>query len=72
LKTHHGFERMRLRGLYGAHEEFYLAAIVHNFKRSQTISGAHRQPIQPLLRLSHFYRANVVRTVQILSGTITP
>jgi hypothetical protein len=26
LKTHHGFERMRLRGLSGARDEFHLAA----------------------------------------------
>ena len=32
LKTHHGFERMRLRGLSGAHDEFLLAATVQNLK----------------------------------------
>ena len=32
LKTHHGFERLRLRGLTGAHDEFLLAAIVQNLK----------------------------------------
>ena len=32
LKTHHRFERMRLRGLSGARDEFYLAAIVQNLK----------------------------------------
>ena len=32
LKTHHGFERMRLRGLTGARDEFLLAAIVQNLK----------------------------------------
>jgi transposase len=32
LKTHHGFERMRLRGLSGARDEFQLAAIVQNLK----------------------------------------
>jgi hypothetical protein len=32
LKTHHGFERLRLRGLSGARDEFHLAAIVQNFK----------------------------------------
>src|SRR5262245_38974221 len=32
LKTHHGFERMRLRGLSGARGEFHLAAIVQNLK----------------------------------------
>jgi hypothetical protein len=32
LKTHLGFERMRLRGLSGARDEFHLAAIVQNLK----------------------------------------
>ena len=32
LKTHHHFERMRLRGLTGARDEFHLAAIVQNLK----------------------------------------
>jgi transposase len=32
LKTHHGFERMRLRGHSGARDEFHLAAIVQNLK----------------------------------------
>jgi len=31
LKTHHGFERMRLRGLSGARDEF-IAAIAQNLK----------------------------------------
>jgi transposase len=32
LKIHHGFERMRLRGVSGARDEFHLAAIVQNLK----------------------------------------
>ncbi len=32
LKTHHGFERLRLRGLSGARDEFHLAAIVQMLK----------------------------------------
>src|SRR5215468_2948109 len=32
LKTHHRFERMRLRGLSGARDEFHLVAIVQNLK----------------------------------------
>lgn len=32
LSTHHGFERMRLRGLTSARDEFHLAAIVQNLK----------------------------------------
>ena len=35
LKTHHRFERMRLRGLSGARDEFHLAAIVQNLKNSR-------------------------------------
>jgi hypothetical protein len=29
---YHRFERMRLRGLFGARDEFHLAAIVQNLK----------------------------------------
>ena len=32
LKIHHGFKRMRLRGLSGARDEFLLAATVQNLK----------------------------------------
>jgi hypothetical protein len=32
LKTHHRLERLRLRGLAGARDEFHLAAIVQNLK----------------------------------------
>ena len=32
LKIHHGFERMGLRGLSGARDEFLLAATVQNLK----------------------------------------
>ena len=32
LKTRHRFERMRLRGLSGARDEFHLAAVVQNLK----------------------------------------
>jgi hypothetical protein len=32
LKVQPGFERIRLRGLTGARDEFYLAAIVQNLK----------------------------------------
>jgi Transposase DDE domain len=41
LKTHHRFERMRLRGLSGARDEFHLAAIVQNLK---TLANALWQP----------------------------
>jgi transposase len=39
LKTHHRFERMRLRGLSGARDEFHLAAIVQNLKTLAIRSG---------------------------------
>ncbi len=32
LKVQHRFDRMRLRGLTGARDEFHLAAIVQNLK----------------------------------------
>ena len=32
LKTHHGFNQMRLRGLSGASDEFHLAGIAQNLK----------------------------------------
>jgi hypothetical protein len=41
LKTHHRFERMRLRGLTGARDEFHLAAIVQNLK---TLAGRIWRP----------------------------
>jgi transposase len=41
LKTHHRFERMRLRGLSGARDEFHLAAIVQNLK---TLAGQLWRP----------------------------
>jgi transposase len=41
LKTHHRFERMRLRGLSGARDEFHLAAIVQNLK---TLAGRVWRP----------------------------
>jgi len=31
-KIHHGFERMRIRGVSGARDEFHLAAIAQNLK----------------------------------------
>jgi hypothetical protein len=36
LKTHHRFERMRLRGLSGARDEFHLAATVQNLKKARS------------------------------------
>jgi hypothetical protein len=42
LKTHHRFERMRLRGLTGARDEFHLAAIAQNLKTSRSTSRDHR------------------------------
>ena len=43
LKIHHGFERMRLRGLSGARDEFHLAAIVQNLK---TLALRASSPLQ--------------------------
>ena len=46
LKTHHRFERMRLRGLSGARDEFHLAAIAQNLK---TLANHVWQPPPNLL-----------------------
>jgi Transposase DDE domain len=51
LKMHHGFERMRLRGLSGARDEFHLAAIVQNLKTLALRSlGPPAAPRSRLLR----------------------
>jgi hypothetical protein len=44
LKTHHRFDRMRLRGLSGASDEFHLAAIAQNLKKMAL--RLTRQPVQ--------------------------
>lgn len=46
LKTHHGFERLRLRGLTGARDESHLAAIVQNLK---TLALRLLKPPEPAL-----------------------
>jgi transposase len=47
LKTHHRFERMQLRGLSGARDEFHLAAIVQNLKTMAL--RVFRPPDEPAL-----------------------
>jgi transposase len=47
LKTHHRFERMRLRGLTGARDEFHLAATVQNLK-TLVNHGWRPPPNEPL------------------------
>ena len=47
LKTHHRFERMRLRGISGARDEFHLAAIVQNLKTLANRLWDRRQTSQP-------------------------
>ncbi len=44
LKIHHGFERMRLRGLSGARDEFLLAATVQNLKTWRFEPSGHHPP----------------------------
>ena len=48
LKVHHRFERMRLRGLSGARDEFVLAAIVQNLK-TLALRTLKPPPVQPRL-----------------------
>jgi hypothetical protein len=43
LKVQHGFERMRLRGLTGARDEFHLAATVQNLKTMACVYSARQQ-----------------------------
>jgi transposase len=52
LKVSHRFERMRLRGLTGARDEFHLAAIMQISRHSQATSGCRRRTSK-LLRVSH-------------------
>jgi len=51
LKIHHGFERMRLRGLSGARDEFHLAAIVQNLKTLalRTLKQPHPNYLPPVV-----------------------
>ncbi len=49
LKVHHRFERMRLRGLSGARDEFHLAAIVQNLK---TLANRIWRPPQAVATLA--------------------
>jgi len=51
LKVHHGFERMRLRGLSGARDEFILAAIVQNLK-TLALRTFQPPPVQRRLALA--------------------
>jgi hypothetical protein len=55
LKTHHRFERLRLRGLTNVRDEFHLAAIVENLKTlALRILGPPSQP-KPALVVSAPY-----------------
>lgn len=47
LKRHLGFERLRLRGLSGAQDEFLLAATVQNLRRMATLTA--RPPPRPII-----------------------
>jgi hypothetical protein len=72
LKTHHRFERMRLRGLSGARDEFHLVAVVQNLKtlvrstpgdRPLTQADAkHRVRVSPPTALSNTASASTRQT----------
>jgi transposase len=47
LKTHHRFERMRLRGLSGARDEFHLAAIVQQRRKFDPHGAPSRNLANP-------------------------
>ena len=48
LKRHLGFERLRLRGPSGAHDEFLLAATAQNLKRLATLAARPPPTLQPV------------------------
>ena len=48
LKRHLGFERLRLRGPSGAHDEFLLAATAQNLKRLATLTARSPPTLQPV------------------------
>ncbi|MGX9431072.1 MULTISPECIES: hypothetical protein [Bradyrhizobium] len=50
LTVQHAFERMRLRGLTGARDEFHFAAIVQNLRRWRCVYSA-RQQVESARRL---------------------
>jgi len=76
LKTHHGFERLRLRGLSGARDGFHLAAIAQNPKTLalQTREGeADLAPCGALRALEDTPRlravaGSLIRIVDVLLG----
>jgi hypothetical protein len=51
FEVRHGFERMRLRGLSGARDEFHLAAIVQNLK-TLALRALATPPNQPRAELA--------------------
>jgi transposase len=59
LKVHHRFERMRLRGLSGARDEFHLAAITQNLKT--LANKIWRPPPKPVGRMSRLTVGGVKR-----------
>jgi hypothetical protein len=60
LKIHHSFERMRLRGLSGARDEFLLAATVQNLKTfGAPITRATTRPATSIVCLRSLMLASV-------------
>ena len=47
LKRHPGFERLRLGGTTGAHDEFLLAATARNLERLATLAARPPPTLQP-------------------------
>jgi hypothetical protein len=52
--AHHGFERMRLRGLSGARDEFHLAASCRTSRRWPYASSARHHPNPHMRELRSF------------------
>ena len=67
LKVHHHFERMRLRGLSGARDEFVLAATVQNLKTLVL------RALKPSLRLSRTcHLPEAAKLVSVASASTSP
>jgi hypothetical protein len=72
LKTHHGFERLRLKGLSGSRDEFHLAAIVLNLKTLALRLLKPPEPAPAELRASKFCGVSVTAGSNRLAERLVP
>jgi hypothetical protein len=72
LKTHHGFERLRLKGLSGSRDEFHLAATVQNLKTLALRLLKPPEPAPAELRASKFCGVSVTAGSNRLAERLAP